>query len=179
MLMNKSVVASILTPIANSKGYYRKADRYWKSNGELTAIIQLQSSRWDHGVYINIGVIPTIMVTRNVPPGVAYWPFMKRAESLPSPFQEDFAHAITCDPNTLNTENMTKAIKWLLEWIDKNLIREDFVRSMLQRKVSPTPEWAACLQEQERASMDWIMTDWAHQQLKDPQHYYGKTAYYN
>ncbi len=153
--MNSKELVRILKPLSRCRGYNSKGQLFWKSTIDTITLIEIQSSRWGSGVYINFGVMPARAVSGQVPPRSGSWGWTMRAESMAvSPFREQFwLLALGEHPERLSNEDVASAVKWLLDWIEMHLSDSDYVRDAVQSSESVlqllTPasgamkEWAA------------------------------------
>lgn len=173
--MKKSELLKLLIGIARPLGYERRGSLFWKSGDELTTLVHLQSSRWGGAVYCNIGVIPSSMITRSVPPGPEYWPIGERCETLPSPFQRCFERLAVDDNDEMTSEEMEGGLRWMLAWLEDNFGDAGRVRRSVLGLEPPSPAIASRLSQD---AEEWIMTDWARGDLKEPSHYFKGLPYY-
>ena len=78
MTMNIKELTIIVAALAKPRGFKRKGTMFYATGTETTAMLHLQKSRWDSGVYVNTGVLPNAMCvleTQMLMKRLSHWPF--------------------------------------------------------------------------------------------------------
>lgn len=162
--MDGDVLCKEFYRLAKPQGYRRKGRLFWKTGPELTLLFHFQRSMWGRGIYVNLGVTPTAMVIKPVPPPAGLWSSSGRAESLECPFRETFNSLATDNEDEMTAEDVTEALLWLLSYMETEYGDTEAFRQRLLAR--PYEEGLPIL-------------DWAHRILKDPFFYFGRpNSYY-
>lgn len=169
--MNRSDLIQAVQGVARPVGCRRKGNLLWTSGDELTTLIYVQSSRWGKGVYVNFGVTPNAMITKDVPPGAGCWGWNRRAERLDGPFRELFWQMAMDDEDAMRAADMTDAVRWLVAWIEENFADAAAVRKTVLDEIDQAAHAGV-----ERGA-GFIMDDWARGELKEPTRYFKNTSY--
>lgn len=167
--MNMNELIQTMDRLARPRGYRHKGGLFWATADELTVLIQLQRSRWGAGIYVNFGVMPTQLITKNRPPSVEYWPLQERGETFESPYKHHFEQ-MAMDERSVTSDAIEEAINWLVGWIDRHLRDPHALRTALYEPSS----WLS----QRGPMQEGILADWARDRLRDPIHYYQGLPYY-
>ena len=115
--MSTAPLASMVHAIAKPLGYRRHGRTWWRSFGELTTVVNLQSSQWGSGVYFNFGTIPTSRYVVR-PPRWGYWPISFRGGTFRGPFQDQFGDlSVISDNADIDPEALQPAIEWMFQWL--------------------------------------------------------------
>ena len=165
--MLQRILTKVTVQCAESAGFERKGSLFWRSEQDLVLLMELQSSQWGQGKYVNLGVNPVSMMTKPIPPGSGYWGLDLRASAVPSPFTEVFRQLEDDHDSTMDPKILLEPLSWLFSWLVDEWADNDRVR-------------AAALHEDQWYSpyVNLVLKDWARGQLRDPRAYYGKTPYY-
>ena len=175
--MKTEQMGKLVHQIGKPMGYRRRSGLLWRTRGELTTLIHLQRSQWSGGMYVNLGVIPSELITKAVPPSTGYWPLEERAANLETPHQEMFQQLERDTEDTMQPEEMAEAFTWLLAWMDETFGDTGRVRQALLGIGGVTiPLVSSRLTTAQ--SGEWPMVDWARGELRSPTHYYKGTPYY-
>lgn len=121
-----------------NRGYTNKGARAWKRSGDLTRLIELQGSRWGKAVYVSFGVMLSDRIVTRVPPGSGEWDISHRAESIESPYQEAFNRCAADDEDQMKSEEMRRALQWLVEWMESGVLEPHRIRQALREEGSWT-----------------------------------------
>jgi len=164
MTMNIKELTIIVAALAKPRGFKRKGTMFYATGTETTAMLHLQKSRWDSGVYVNTGVLPNAMCVRKYPPSVGYWMMQDRAYEIASPFKEYFLWLGSGDDRDFEDDAPVEVFGWLLDWLAQQYLD------------------ARALTETVRAgpfhNERGILEDWVRGELQPPRSYWPATPYY-
>jgi len=158
---------NVMDEIVHPVGYQRLGGLFWKRSEELTQLVHLQKSRWGGGVYVNIGVTPTQMITKATPPGTGYWALELRPTSWKGRYFQTFCRLEDDEP--VDAEEVERALQWLVKWMEKRLRAESVRQDVLDQT-----SWIWELGIATR-----MIKDWAGGSLRAPEQYFPEqTRYY-
>jgi hypothetical protein len=166
--MTRENLCAIVRGIARTYGYNRKAGLFWKLGAELVTLVHIQYSKWDNGVYINIGIAPLAIIEQPVPPRPGFGGLWARGESMDLPVRGTFEKMVTA-LDEVAPADCEAAFRWLFGWVEDNLTNEETIRNAVLRqdvlsgvaRLGPLPT-------------TWVMADWAHRTLRDRAYYFPR-----
>ena len=177
--MHTKPLIQALRGTAKSAAFGVHASMLWKSHGELTSVIQLQRSQWSGGMYVNVGIMPTVFMTQDRPPNdVAFGQSFRATDLTESPFDAVFRRLEDDDVDSMNPEDMIPAMNWLFEYLDRRYSNTEEVRQQeLLRYAKELPRLLAQCGPQGGEGLP--TADWARGCLRPPASYYPHSKYYN
>jgi Domain of unknown function (DUF4304) len=168
-----------LRDIAKESGYRHKGGVFWKSyDGEVTSVVQLQRSQWSGGMYVNAGVLPSVMITKEMPPDSSLWFAFRATDLKDSPYQVAFTRLEDDDIDSMDPKDMVPAMRWLFEYLDNRYSNVESVRQQTLAEIEA--ERPRLLAECGPAGdQGFPMVDWARGCLRSPASYAPHSKYYN
>ncbi|MFN0132744.1 MAG: DUF4304 domain-containing protein [Phycisphaerales bacterium] len=135
--------------VARQHGYRRMGGRWWRSDQEITTLVELQASKWGSTIYVNVGVLPTCFAGP-APPRSGYWALSGRPPRIKADFAVWFGLLEGNGPDQLTPHDASLSIDSLFRWIDKHLADSQLLR--IEANQVGTWTW-----EHARAMLkDWI-----------------------
>lgn len=177
--MHTRSLIQALRSAAKDAGFSVHGSMLWKSHGELTSVIQPQRSRWSGGMYINVGIMPTVFMIKERPPSdVAFGQSFRATDLTVSPCHAVFRRLEEDDVDSMDPADMVPAMTWLFGYLERRYSNvEEVRRQELEGYAKELPRLLAeCGPD---GGNGLPMVDWARGTLRPPQTYYPDSKYYN
>lgn len=149
---------------AGQRGYTVKGNTHWKTHSEVTTLLHLQRSRFDKGIYVNIGAIPNAFVKGSKPPRCESCPFYSRVTMLRSNNRTHIFKALQSDARRVDARDLENAAQWIFAWLENRFRDGHKVRLRV-------------LREKDDGMID-IWRDWALGRLRPVRQYYTNDPYF-
>jgi hypothetical protein len=131
--MNRTELQRFFTSAAKQKNFRTQAKRYWKSGRSLVRLVEIQSSRWTQGAYVNYGFMPLVFMKDTAPPSSSFWGYSIRGESecTPDSIRDIFIRITQDSIDTITPNEALTAINQLLDTVERDFSDEDAVRASI------------------------------------------------
>lgn len=162
--MDKQSLIKVIREAARKHRYTCRGSASWRVGEDgVVSIIEVQSSNFGSGKYINVGVMPQSFMIRPKPLNDGYWPLRHRASSIPSPYISQFSDLQFDHDDKLNADDFSEAFDWLFGWLTDTWGTHDKLKTLYA-----DPNWIY------RKYANFVFPDWMEGNLKSITEYYDK-----